>query len=178
MPNLMSSELAAVASAFLVFWVAPTLLSALHAYRRRAALSAASHMPVPEAGATAKAGPEQPLPAATAPPVAAPVTPETAAIPETATPVTEEVAETPIKMTRVYVQEAMGKIDLWAREVLAACSEGDELRTMLAALRRLVRYTPIDTMHVRLEIADHFIDHHYEDFVAHATRLEAEVSDA
>jgi len=28
------------------------------------------------------------------------------------------------------------------------------------------------------QIADHFIDHHYEDFVAHAARLEAEVSDA
>ncbi len=105
MPNLMSSELAAVASAFLVFWVAPTLLSALHAYRRRAALSAASHMPVPEAGATAKAGPEQPLPAATAPPVAAQVTPETAVIPETATPVTEEVAETPTRDAAPDVDE-------------------------------------------------------------------------
>jgi hypothetical protein len=60
-------------------------------------------------------------------------------------------------MTRLYVNEAMGKIDLWAREVLAACSEGDELRTMLAALRRLVRYTPIDSLHLRLGLADRFI---------------------
>ncbi|MDH3198084.1 MAG: acyl-CoA dehydrogenase family protein [Candidatus Krumholzibacteria bacterium] len=69
----------------------------------------------------------------------------------------EEVAGNAIDMTRLYVNEAMGKIDLWAREVLAACSEGDELRTMLAALRRLVRYTPVDSLHLRLRVADHFI---------------------
>ncbi|MCH7550048.1 MAG: hypothetical protein IH969_11040, partial [Candidatus Krumholzibacteriota bacterium] len=42
-------------------------------------------------------------------------------------------------------------------EILAACAEGDELRTLLAASRRLVRYTPIDSLHLCLSIADHFI---------------------
>ena len=70
----------------------------------------------------------------------------------------EDESKTVIDMTRLYVYGTMGKVDLWAREVLAACSEGDELRTMLAALRRLVKYTPIDTMHLRLGIADYFID--------------------
>ena len=65
---------------------------------------------------------------------------------------------TPIGMTRLYTNEAMGKIDLWTREVLAACAEGDELRTMLAALRRLTRYVPVDALHLRLEIADYFND--------------------
>jgi alkylation response protein AidB-like acyl-CoA dehydrogenase len=69
----------------------------------------------------------------------------------------EQEAEIMLKMTRLYVNETMGKVDLWAREVLAACSEGDELRTLLAALRRLVRYTPIDSLALRLEIADYFI---------------------
>jgi alkylation response protein AidB-like acyl-CoA dehydrogenase len=69
----------------------------------------------------------------------------------------EDEAKTLIQMTRLYVYETMGKVDLWAREVLAASAEGDELRTMLAALRRLVRYVPIDTMHLREEIADYFI---------------------
>jgi len=69
----------------------------------------------------------------------------------------DEAAAPYVDMTRLYVNEAMGKIDLWAREVLAACSEGDELRTMLAALRRLVRYTPIDSLHLRLGVADRFI---------------------
>jgi alkylation response protein AidB-like acyl-CoA dehydrogenase len=69
----------------------------------------------------------------------------------------EDEAKTSIQMTRLYIYDTIGKIDLWAREVLAACAEGDELRTMLAALRRFVRYVPIDTLHLRLEIADYFI---------------------
>ena len=69
----------------------------------------------------------------------------------------EDDAQTAIDMTRLYVDDAMGKIDLWTRSVLAACSEGDELRTMLVAARRLVKYTPIDALHLRLSIADTFI---------------------
>ena len=70
----------------------------------------------------------------------------------------EAESQTCIDMTRLYCQEAMGKIDLWARELLAASSEGDELRTMLAAMRRLVKYTPIDTLHLRDAIAAPFIE--------------------
>jgi alkylation response protein AidB-like acyl-CoA dehydrogenase len=70
----------------------------------------------------------------------------------------EENAATEIAMTRLYIDEAMGKIGLWTKEVLAACSEGDELRTMLAALRRLSRYTPIDSIHARVAIADAFYE--------------------
>ena len=67
-------------------------------------------------------------------------------------------SETMIHMTRLYVNECMGKLDLWSRELLAACASGDELRTMLAAARRLTKYTPIDSGHLRLEIAKHFIE--------------------
>jgi len=67
-------------------------------------------------------------------------------------------SETMINMTRLYVNEAMGKLDLWSREFLAACASGDELRTMLAAARRLTKYTPIDASHLRLEIAKGFIE--------------------
>jgi alkylation response protein AidB-like acyl-CoA dehydrogenase len=63
-----------------------------------------------------------------------------------------------VDMTRLYVNDAMGNIDLWTREILAACAEGDELRTLLAAARRLTRYTPIDSLHLRLRIADAFIE--------------------
>ncbi len=63
-----------------------------------------------------------------------------------------------IGMTRLYVNEAMGKLDLWSRELLAACASGDELRTMLAAARRLVKYTPIDAGHLRLEIGKVFVE--------------------
>ena len=56
------------------------------------------------------------------------------------------------------INEAMGKLDLWSRELLAACASGDELRTMLAAARRLMKYTPIDSIHLRLEIAKGFTE--------------------
>jgi alkylation response protein AidB-like acyl-CoA dehydrogenase len=70
----------------------------------------------------------------------------------------EDGAATEINMARLYVGEAIGQIELWTREVLAACADGDELRTMLAALKRLTKYVPIDALHTRLEIADHFIE--------------------
>jgi alkylation response protein AidB-like acyl-CoA dehydrogenase len=70
----------------------------------------------------------------------------------------EAEADAAIKLTRLFVYETLGKIDLAAREVLAACSDGDELRTMLAALRRLTRYVPIDTLGLRQEVADYFIE--------------------
>jgi alkylation response protein AidB-like acyl-CoA dehydrogenase len=70
----------------------------------------------------------------------------------------EAEADNELRMTRLYTGEAIGQIEIWAREVLAACAEGDDLRTMLAALKRLTRHVPIDALHTRVEIADHFID--------------------
>ncbi|MFH1755101.1 MAG: acyl-CoA dehydrogenase family protein [Candidatus Latescibacterota bacterium] len=70
----------------------------------------------------------------------------------------EDVAALPAQMTQLYIYDAMGKIDLWAKEVLAASAKGDELRTMLAALRRFTRYALVDTLRLRLAIADWFIE--------------------
>jgi butyryl-CoA dehydrogenase len=39
------------------------------------------------------------------------------------------------------------------RRVLAACGEGDMLRTQLAILRRLARYTPANSVQLSREIA-------------------------
>lgn len=69
----------------------------------------------------------------------------------------EDTAATVLDMTRLYCNDAMGKIDLWTREVLAGCAEGDELRTLMAAARRMTRYTPIDSLHLREKIADFYI---------------------
>jgi alkylation response protein AidB-like acyl-CoA dehydrogenase len=62
------------------------------------------------------------------------------------------------KMTRLAVFQSMGAIDLWAKEALAASMAGDELRTMLAALKRLTRFVPIDSLHARETIADYFLE--------------------
>jgi len=54
----------------------------------------------------------------------------------------------------VYVHEAAGRIELAARSALAAMSEGDTLRTQLAALRRLLKVSPSNTVAMRRRLAD------------------------
>jgi hypothetical protein len=54
----------------------------------------------------------------------------------------------------VYVHEAAGRIELAARACLAAMSEGDVLRTQLAALRRLLKVTPVNAVAMRRRLAD------------------------
>jgi alkylation response protein AidB-like acyl-CoA dehydrogenase len=55
---------------------------------------------------------------------------------------------------RVFVNDASMRIDASARRALAAMTQGDTLRTMLAALRRLMKYMPIDTVTLRRRLAD------------------------
>ena len=59
-----------------------------------------------------------------------------------------------VDAARVYVNDAAMRIDASARQALAAIVEGDTLRTMLAALRRLLKVTPINTVAMRRRIAD------------------------
>ena len=47
-------------------------------------------------------------------------------------------------MTGLLADESMALAERSARRVLAACGEGDMLRTQLAILRRLARFTPAD----------------------------------
>ena len=47
---------------------------------------------------------------------------------------------------RVYVNDAAGRVEASAKTALAAMAEGDTLRTLLAALRRLLKVTPINTV--------------------------------
>jgi alkylation response protein AidB-like acyl-CoA dehydrogenase len=54
----------------------------------------------------------------------------------------------------VYVHEAAGRIELAARSCLAAMAEGDVLRTQLAALRRLLKVTPANTVVMRRRLAE------------------------
>jgi alkylation response protein AidB-like acyl-CoA dehydrogenase len=54
----------------------------------------------------------------------------------------------------VFINDAAAKIETTARQLLAAMAEGDTLRTQLAALRRLLKVTPIDTVSRRRRIAD------------------------
>ncbi len=54
----------------------------------------------------------------------------------------------------ITVNEAAGRIELAARSALAAMADGDTLRTQLAALRRLMKITPVNTVEMRRTLAD------------------------
>jgi len=59
-----------------------------------------------------------------------------------------------VDAARAFVNDAAMRIDASARQALAAMVEGDTLRTMLAALRRLLKVTPVNTVAMRRRIAD------------------------
>jgi alkylation response protein AidB-like acyl-CoA dehydrogenase len=70
----------------------------------------------------------------------------------------EAGCEHAIAMARVYMSGAMEKIESAARMVIAACAEGDMLRSQLAILRRLCKYEPFDTVALRQSIAQKVIE--------------------
>ncbi|HMG87621.1 MAG TPA: acyl-CoA dehydrogenase family protein [Terracidiphilus sp.] len=58
----------------------------------------------------------------------------------------KSTAPVAIAMTSLLAEESMGMAEQTARRILSACGEGDMLRTQLAILRRLVRFTPVDSV--------------------------------
>ena len=64
-------------------------------------------------------------------------------------------AEVAAAMTGLLAEETVTLVEQAARRILAACSEGDLLRTQLAILRRLAKYTPADTVGLSRTIARH-----------------------
>ena len=70
----------------------------------------------------------------------------------------EKEAALAIAMTRVYLTQAMEKIEAAAKRVIAAVAEGDMLRTQLAILRRLGKYEPFNTIELRQKIAQRAIE--------------------
>ncbi|MBV9573800.1 MAG: acyl-CoA dehydrogenase family protein [Acidobacteriales bacterium] len=64
----------------------------------------------------------------------------------------------PIAMTRVYLSQAMEKMESAARKVVAAAADGDTLRAQSAILRRLAKHDPINTIQLRQEISQKVIE--------------------
>ena len=54
-----------------------------------------------------------------------------------------------IDATKLYTNDALGRIETAAKNALAAIAEGDDLRMLLAALKRFTKYTPINTSALR-----------------------------
>jgi alkylation response protein AidB-like acyl-CoA dehydrogenase len=70
----------------------------------------------------------------------------------------ENAAALPVAMTRVYLSQAMEKIEAAAKKVIAAVADGDMLRTQLAILRRLAKHEPFNTIELRQQIAQKVIE--------------------
>jgi len=70
----------------------------------------------------------------------------------------EAAAARYIDMTRVFCNDAVERIEARAKNTLAGMSEGDELRTLLAALRRFTKLTPMNTIVARQRVADVLIE--------------------
>ncbi len=58
-----------------------------------------------------------------------------------------------LKYTQVFCQEAFNRIEADAKETLIGVEQGDMLRVMLSSLRKLTRYTPINVISVKREVA-------------------------
>jgi len=70
----------------------------------------------------------------------------------------ESSAALPIAMTRVYLMQALEKVEAAARKVIADVAEGDMLRTQLAIVRRLSKHEPFNTIALRQQIAQRTIE--------------------
>ena len=55
---------------------------------------------------------------------------------------------------RVFVNDSAQRLEAAARSALAGMSDGDTLRTLLAALRRVLKLTPVNTIALRRKLAD------------------------
>src|SRR3954454_20647409 len=67
-------------------------------------------------------------------------------------------ADVAAAMTGLLAEETIAFAEQAARRVLAACAQGDELRTQLAILRRLARFTPADTVALTRTVAKKCIE--------------------
>ena len=63
-----------------------------------------------------------------------------------------------VAAAEVYIADAASRIEIAARTALAGMTEGDTLRTLLAALRRLLKPVPVNTVARRRQIADAILD--------------------
>jgi len=64
-----------------------------------------------------------------------------------------------IDMAAVFCNDAIQRVEMKARNTIAAMSEGDEMRTLLTALKRFTKNnSPINTVTARRRIADTLID--------------------
>ncbi|MFC5649766.1 acyl-CoA dehydrogenase family protein [Paenibacillus solisilvae] len=62
-----------------------------------------------------------------------------------------------IEMTVIFVQEAMERVERYARTALSAIEEGDSLQTQLSILKKLTRSPAVDTVALKRNVASRII---------------------
>jgi alkylation response protein AidB-like acyl-CoA dehydrogenase len=62
-----------------------------------------------------------------------------------------------VDMAAVILNDGMTRIEAFARPVLAACSEGDALRSKMAVFRRFAKQEPVDSIAIRRRIAQRLL---------------------
>lgn len=70
----------------------------------------------------------------------------------------EERARPMADMVTLYVHDAVDRIEVWGRNALAQSAEGDELRTMIAGMRRLTKHLPVNRARLHDAIAARVVE--------------------
>ncbi|MDH4045607.1 MAG: acyl-CoA dehydrogenase, partial [Gemmatimonadota bacterium] len=70
----------------------------------------------------------------------------------------EESAAAMADMLTLYVHDAIDRIEILSRNVLAESADGDELRTMMAGLRRLTKHLPVNRERLHDAIAARIVE--------------------
>jgi alkylation response protein AidB-like acyl-CoA dehydrogenase len=69
----------------------------------------------------------------------------------------EEICSYQIDMTKLYLNDAMERINISGKNAINAFAEGDEQRVMLMGLKRFTKIAPINAKETRRRIADYVI---------------------
>jgi len=63
-----------------------------------------------------------------------------------------------VDMTRVYVSDAMERINVYGKHAIASFAEGDELKLLTLGLKRFTKFDLVNTTKLRRNIADRMIE--------------------
>ena len=70
----------------------------------------------------------------------------------------EAACATECDVAKIYIYDALDRMELDARRALARIAEGDMLRTQLSMLRRFLKRTPADTIELKRRVADRALE--------------------